>query len=82
MPSDEQINGVIEKLEEEREALRRREGVSDRTQDADVDRLEEIRVELDQLWDLLRQRRALRDAGEDPNLAHERSPSTVERYWQ
>jgi len=82
VPSDEQINGVIEKLEEEREALRRREGVSDRTQDADVDRLEEIRVELDQLWDLLRQRRALRDAGEDPNLAHERSPSTVERYWQ
>jgi Protein of unknown function (DUF2630) len=34
------------------------------------------------LWDLRRQRQALSDAGQDPNLAHQRSPDTVERYWQ
>jgi hypothetical protein len=82
MPSDEQIQDAIDKLETEQEELRRRERGDDPTLEADVGRLEQIRVDLDQLWDLLRQRRALRDAGEDPNLAHERSPDIVERYWQ
>jgi hypothetical protein len=82
MPSDEQIQEAIEKLETEQEELRRREQGDDPTLQADVGRLEQIRVDLDQLWDLLRQRRALRDAGEDPNLAHERSSDIVERYWQ
>jgi predicted nuclease with TOPRIM domain len=82
VPSDEQINEVIERLEEEREALRSRERANDPTLEADAARVEEIRVELDQLWDLLRQRRALRDAGQDPDQAHERSPDIVERYWQ
>jgi predicted nuclease with TOPRIM domain len=82
VPSDEQIHEVIERLESEREQLRRREGASDPNLEQDRERLEEIRLELDQLWDLLRQRQALRDAGEDPNQAHERSSATVERYWQ
>jgi hypothetical protein len=82
MPSDEQIEAVIEKLETEREELRRREGSSDPTLEQDVTRLEEIRVELDRLWDLLRQRRALRSAGDDPDQASERSVETVEKYWQ
>ena len=82
MPSDEQIREVIERLESEREELRRREGASDRTLAQDADRLEQIRLELDQLWDLLRRRKALRDAGENPDRAHERSSETVERYWQ
>lgn len=82
MPSDEQIRAQIEKLEGEREQLRQREGASDPTQQADATRLGEIRVELDRLWDLLRQRRALRDAGQDPDQAEERSADTVERYWQ
>jgi Protein of unknown function (DUF2630) len=43
-------------------------------------RLEQIRLELDQLWDLLRQRRALREFGSDPNLASERDGHTVENY--
>jgi hypothetical protein len=43
-------------------------------------RLKEIRVELDRLWDLLRQRRALRDAGGDPDDASERDAGTVENY--
>jgi uncharacterized protein DUF2630 len=82
MPSDEQIESQIEALESERERLRQREGSADPTLDQDVTRLEEIRVDLDRLWDLLRQRRALRNAGENPDLASERSAQIVERYWQ
>ncbi len=82
MPSDDQINERIERLEEEREALRRDESTTHESVTGDARRLEEIRVELDRLWDLLRQRRALRDAGQDPDTAHERSADTVERYWQ
>jgi hypothetical protein len=82
MPSDEQIQDQIEKLEQEREALRHREGADDPTLESDATRVEEIGVELDRLWDLLRQRRALRDAGDDPDKASERSADIVERYWQ
>jgi hypothetical protein len=44
--------------------------------------LERISVELDRCWDLLRQRRALRDAGQEPASARLRDANTVERYWQ
>lgn len=82
MPSDEQIESQIEVLESERERLRQKEGMIDPTLEQDAARLEEIRVDLDRLWDLLRQRRALRGAGENPDLASERSAQIVERYWQ
>ena len=49
---------------------------------SDSKRLVQIQVELDQCWDLLRQRRALRDAGRDPNEAHTRSAEVVEKYEQ
>jgi hypothetical protein len=45
-------------------------------------RLAAIQVELDQSWDLLRQRRAQREFGGDPNDAQERPASVVERYEQ
>ncbi len=48
----------------------------------DVERLHKIGVELDQCWDFLRQRQALRDAGQDPAKAHIRPPSVVENYEQ
>lgn len=82
MPSDEQIESQIDALESERERLRSKEGAMDPTLDEDAARLEEIRVDLDRLWDLLRQRRALRSAGQNPDLASERSAEIVERYWQ
>jgi hypothetical protein len=50
--------------------------------DADRERLEKLNVELDQCWDLLRQRRALRETGHDPNEAHLRPPEIVEKYEQ
>ncbi|MGZ3498584.1 MAG: DUF2630 family protein [Vulcanimicrobiaceae bacterium] len=45
-------------------------------------RLEDVNVQLDRYWDLLRQRRARRDAGQDPGVAHMRSADTVEHYRQ
>ena len=44
--------------------------------------VEALKVELDQCWDLLRQRRALREFGEDPNHAKVRPASVVEKYEQ
>jgi hypothetical protein len=82
VPTDEQIEAQIDKLEAEQERLRRREGGTDPTLEADAARLGEIRVELDRLWDFLRQRRALREAGDDPEVASERSADIVEKYWQ
>jgi len=82
MPSDEEIETQIEALESERERLRQREGSRAPPLDEDAARLEEIRIDLDRLWDLLRQRRALRSAGENPDLASERSAEMVEKYWQ
>ncbi len=49
---------------------------------ADRKQLEHIQVELDQCWDLLRQRRALRDVGVDPNEAEVRPAEVVEKYEQ
>ncbi len=48
----------------------------------DAARLQKLEVTLDQCWDLLRQRRARRDAGADPADAEVRSPNVVEGYQQ
>lgn len=84
MPDDAQIEAQIERLEGERAELRAREGGGgeDPARAADVARLEEVRLELDQLWDLLRQRRALRESGGNPEDASKRSREIVEKYWQ
>jgi Protein of unknown function (DUF2630) len=50
--------------------------------DGDRARLKDIEVQLDQCWDLLRQRRARRDAGQDPGDAEVRSADVVEHYQQ
>jgi uncharacterized protein DUF2630 len=78
---DSQIHGSIEKLVAEEHDLWSRE--SDGTaSDDDRRRLGQIQVSLDQCWDLLRQRRARRDAGQDPDTAAPRDPNVVERYEQ
>ncbi len=48
--------------------------------DSDQERLQKIKVELDQYWDLLRQRRALEEFGGDAADAHLRPPEIVEKY--
>lgn len=44
--------------------------------------LRDLQVELDQCWDLLRQRRALRTVGQDADHAQVRPPEIVEQYEQ
>jgi hypothetical protein len=83
--SDESIASRIESLVAEEEGLRKREQDDRDSEDAleaDRERLQEVEVELDQCWDLLRQRRALRGAGSDPDQAEVRDADTVERYRQ
>jgi hypothetical protein len=76
-----QIHGTIEQLVAEEHALWERESSGNAT-DADRRRLQELNVSLDQCWDLLRQRRALRESGLDPNAADVRAPEVVEGYEQ
>ena len=79
--NDSQIHGSIEKLVAEEHELWSRESRGAASDD-DRRRLDQIRLSLDQCWDLLRQRRARRDAGQDPDTAAARSPEVVERYQQ
>jgi hypothetical protein len=76
---DQQVLGRIDELVKEEELLHRHEGESSLSADEHA-RLEELKVQLDQAWDYLRQRRALRQYGEDPDEASTRGPGTVENY--
>jgi hypothetical protein len=78
---DAQIHGTVEKLVAEEHELWERESAGAAT-DADRQRLQEVKVSLDQVWDLLRQRRALREAGRDPDDASVRASEVVEHYEQ
>jgi hypothetical protein len=83
--SDQSIAAHIEKLVDEEHELRQREQMDtpdDDALEADRERLRSVEVELDRCWDLLRRRRALRDAGADPDDAKVRDAGTVEGYWQ
>ncbi len=76
--TDEGVLRRITKLVEEERAL-----YSDsKIDDGEQVRLQALRVELDQCWDLLRQRRALREFGEDPDHAKVRPAKVVENYEQ
>jgi hypothetical protein len=78
---DQRIHGNIEQLVAEEHELWERESAGNAS-DADRQRLQELKVSLDQCWDLLRQRRALREAGRDPDAADLRRPEVVESYEQ
>jgi hypothetical protein len=78
---DPQIHGTIEQLVAEEHELWQRESAGTASED-DRRRLQELKESLDQCWDLLRQRRALREAGLDPDTASVRSPEVVESYEQ
>jgi hypothetical protein len=78
---DSQIHASIERLVAEEHELWQRESGGNATSD-DRRRLEELKVSLDQCWDFLRQRRALREAGLDPESADARPPEVVEHYEQ
>ena len=79
--ADAEIHGSIDKMVAEEHELWERESAG-RASDEDRRRLEALRVSLDQCWDLLRQRRARREAGQSPDGAELRGPEVVERYQQ
>lgn len=73
----ERINDLVQ---EEEALLHRHEGEG--LDDDEHARLQEIQLQLDKAWDYLRQRRSLREAGEDPEEASMRDGATVEEYEQ
>ena len=76
---DQQVLDRIDNLvKEEEQLLHRHEGEG--LSSEDPARMEELKVQLDKMWDYLRQRRSLREAGDDPDQASERDGGTVEDY--
>ncbi len=75
---DKSILHRIQHLVDEEHRL---DGATDHSTD-DRERHRALQVELDQCWDLLRQRRARREFGDDPDQAKVRDPKTVEGYEQ
>jgi len=83
--SDESVTTRIEQLVTEEQQLRKREQTDVTDTEAlerDRERLRSVEIELDRCWDLLRQRRAFREAGTNPDEAAPRDADTVERYLQ
>ena len=83
--TDESIAARIERLVAEEHDLRTREQVDREDVEGlatDRERLSAVEVELDRCWDVLRQRRALRNSGGDPDDASVRDAGTVEGYRQ
>jgi hypothetical protein len=78
---DAQIQARIEELVAEEHRLWDAEATGNATPD-DRARLAELKVGLDQCWDLLRQRRALEEYGQDPDSAAPRDARVVENYEQ
>ena len=79
--NDQEIIRHINGLVDEEHALLQR-GEHGELGDGEHDRLRSLEVALDQCWDLLRQRRARRAAGLDPDAAQVRDATTVEGYRQ
>jgi hypothetical protein len=75
---DNKVLHHIRKLVAAEESLYSKNDLSEK----DKQRLRHMEIELDQCWDLLRQRRALRDVGENPDEAAVRPPNIVENYEQ
>lgn len=79
-PIDNETLGHIRKLVDEEKALRGQLQHGEIDASEEHDRLRKLEIELDQCWDLLRQRRALRESGGDPREAEVRPADEVEGY--
>jgi hypothetical protein len=79
---DDAVLGRIGDLVEEEHRLRDRIAADEGVADEERDRLAQVERQLDQCWDLLRQRRAREEFGADPDGASARPEDTVERYRQ
>ena len=81
MQNDEIVRRISELVDHEH-ALRGKLGPGGGIDEESREQLERLEVQLDQCWDLLRQRRARREFADDPDEAELRDPSVVERYQQ
>ncbi|MFI6326200.1 DUF2630 family protein [Nonomuraea sp. NPDC050556] len=79
---DNEILSRIKDLVAEEHSLRERLQTGELSTDEEHARVKDLEVALDQCWDLLRQRRARRGVGEDPDVASARPASEVEGYQQ
>ena len=79
-PTDSETLTHIRDLVAQEKSLRARVQHGDITSSDEHDRLRRVEIELDQCWDLLRQRRALRETGGDPRAATVRPAGEVEGY--
>ncbi len=73
---DASVLAHIQRLAAEEHSLFEKESLAD----GERKRLADLQTQLDQCWDLLRQRRALRETGGDPSQAHVRSPDVIKKY--
>ena len=80
--ADDDVLTNIQQLSDEEHELYERHRAGTPLTDDEQRRMQELQVRLDQCWDLLRQRRARREYGEDPSKARARDESTVEGYQQ
>ena len=80
MNDTEILKQITELVNEEHQLMNQAEGVG-LTDEQDA-RMKSLEVSLDQCWDLLRQRRARRQAGLNPDEAQVRDPNIVEHYQQ
>lgn len=78
---DSELLHTIEKLVNEEHELMQQAGAG-QLDDTKHTRMRDIEVRLDQCWDLLRQRRARREFGLNPDEATARDPGIVEHYQQ
>ncbi|HTU13988.1 MAG TPA: DUF2630 family protein [Solirubrobacterales bacterium] len=82
MEDREVLSHIDELVKEEHDLRRRHEETETGLDDADKARLDKLEVDLDRYWDLLRQRRSMRETGGDPDDAAIRDERTVEGYEQ
>lgn len=80
MADESDLLGRISELVEAERGLRERLGRGELSSDEEHSQLAVLEVQLDQCWDLLRQRRALATVGLDPDEAQVRPASEVEGY--
>ncbi len=80
MTDDKTLLSRIDELVAEEHGLRTKHAAGQVGDEDERARLQALEVELDQCWDLLRQRRAKREYGENPDDAQARPAGTVEGY--
>ena len=80
--NERSILSHIDELVDEEHQLRSRHGSGEGLTDTERERMQQLEVELDRAWDLLRQRRARSEFGDDPDNATERDAAEVETYLQ